>query len=79
MGKKDLRNAVQLLQNGDWRAAHEIVQDDEDSRLSCWAHAIVHVMEGDLPNARYWYRKAGRAFSADAAGEVAALRATLER
>jgi hypothetical protein len=45
MGKKDLRDAVQLLQNGDWRAAHEIVQDDEDSRLSCWAHAIVHVME----------------------------------
>jgi len=79
MEKKDLRQALGHLQKGDWRAAHEIVQDDEDSRLSCWAHAIVHVMEGDLPNARYWYRKAGRAFSEDAAGEIAALSATLER
>jgi hypothetical protein len=79
MEKKDLRQALAHLQKGEWQAAHAIVQDDEDSRLSCWAHAIVHVMEGDLPNARYWYRKAGRAFSADAAGEVAALSATLER
>ena len=79
MDKKDLRQALAHLQKGEWQAAHAIVQDDEDSRLSCWAHAIVHVMEGDLPNARYWYRKAGRAFSEDAAGEVAALSATLER
>ena len=73
----DLRQAVKLLAAGDWKAAHQIVQDDEDSRLACWAHGIVHVMEGDLPNARYWYRKAGRAFSADAAAEVAALSAAL--
>ena len=79
MEKKDLRQALAHLQKGEWQAAHAIVQDDEDSRLSCWAHAIVHVMEGDLPNARYWFRKAGRAFSEDAAGEVAALSATLER
>ena len=79
MEKKDLRQALAHLQKGEWQAAHAIVQDDEDSRLSCWAHAIVHVMEGDLPNARYWYRKAGRAFSEDAAGELAALRATLQR
>jgi hypothetical protein len=73
MAEKDLRQAVSHLQRGDWRAAHEIVQDDEDSRIACWAHAIVHVMEGDLPNARYWFRKAGRAFSADAAAEIDAL------
>jgi hypothetical protein len=77
MSNKDLRQAAALLAAGDWKAAHEIVQDDEDSRLSCWAHAIVHVMEGDLPNARYWYRKAGRSFSADVAAEVAALSAAL--
>src|SRR5438105_6232193 len=35
---------------------------DEASPLSCWAHGIVHLMEGDLSNARYWYREAGRAF-----------------
>ena len=77
MEKKDLRRALAHLQKGEWQAAHAIVQDDEDSRLSCWAHAIVHVMEGDLPNARYWYRKAGRSFSADVAAEVAALSAAL--
>lgn len=77
MDKKDLRSAVALLERGDWRGAHEIVQDDEDSRIACWAHAIVHVMEGDLPNARYWFRKAGRAFSGDAAAETAALAAFL--
>jgi hypothetical protein len=77
MGKKDLRQAAALLERGDWQAAHAIVQDDEDSRLSCWAHAIVHVMEGDPANARYWYRKAGREFSADVAAEIAALSAEL--
>ena len=68
-----------LLERGDWRAAHAIVQDDEDSRLSCWAHAIAHVMEGDLANARYWFRKAGRAFSANAPAEIEALSAALRR
>ena len=57
-----LRSAVAHLDKGDWQAAHKIVQQDEESPLSCWAHGIVHVMEGDLPNARYWYRQAKRAF-----------------
>ena len=57
-----LRSAVAHLEKGDWRAAHEIVQKDEESALSCWAHGIVHVMEGDIANARYWYREAKRAF-----------------
>ena len=76
----DLREAVALLQRGDWKAAHEIVQADEDSRLSCWAHGIVHVLEGDLPNARYWYRKAGRVFPRNPSpgDEVRALSAALE-
>ena len=69
----DVRQAYAALNRGDWQAAHRIVQSDEDSRLSCWAHGIVHVMEGDLPNARYWYRKAGRAFTEDVAAEIAAL------
>ena len=55
-----LRSAVALLEKGDWQAAHKIVQEDEASALSCWAHGIVHVLEGDLPNARYWYRTAGK-------------------
>jgi len=71
-----LGRAVDLLARGDWQAAHEIVQKDEDSALSCWAHGIVHVMEGDLPNARYWYRQAKRPFPKDysVADEIEALR-----
>jgi hypothetical protein len=71
-----LRSAVAQLEKGDWQAAHAIVQKDEDSPLSCWAHGIVHVMEGDLANARYWYREAKRAFPENysVAEEIAALR-----
>ena len=71
-----LRSAVDHLEKGDWKAAHEIVQKDEDSQLSCWAHGIVHVMEGDLSNARYWYRQAKRAFPEpySVPGEIAALK-----
>lgn len=75
----DLRRAVKLLESGDWQAAHAIVQEDEDSRLFCWAHGIVHIMEGDRSNARYWYRKAGRPFDqgTSAAEEIKALKAEL--
>lgn len=62
-------------------AAHEIVRRDEDDVLTCRAHGIVHLMEGDTSNARYWYRRAGGAFSAaaDPATEIKALAATLPR
>ena len=80
MIKKDLRQAVALLAAGDWQGAHAIVQEDEASRLSCWAHGIVHLMEGDVANARYWYRVAGRAFPRDPSvkDEIGALSAALE-
>ena len=44
---------------GDWQAAHEIVQAQED-RDSAWVHAWLHRVEGDLANADYWYHRAGR-------------------
>jgi hypothetical protein len=71
-----LRSAVTHLEKGDWQAAHEIVQKDEDSALSCWAHGIVHVMEGDISNARYWYGEAKRPFPKDYSipVEIAALK-----
>jgi len=72
----DLRRAIALLEKGDWHAAHRIVQADEDSPLPCWAHGIVHVMEGDLSNARYWYREAKRAYPEpySVPAEIAALK-----
>jgi Flp pilus assembly protein TadD len=74
-----LRSAVAHLERGDWHAAHLIVQKDEESPLACWAHGIVHVMEGDLPNARYWYRQAKRLFPNEfsVAAEIAALKELL--
>lgn len=74
-----LRSAVAHLERGEWQAAHAIVQKDEESALSCWAHGIVHVMEGDLSNARYWYGEAKRAFpdNYSVAAELAALKDAL--
>lgn len=58
--RKDLIRAVELAIAGDWKAAHEIVQQDEEGELACWIHAALHHQEGDLPNARYWYARCGR-------------------
>ena len=44
---------------GNWSKAHEIIQDKEDESGS-WIHAYLHRKEGDIGNADYWYRKAGR-------------------
>ena len=43
----------------DWNRAHELVMD-ESSQDAAWVHAYLHRVEGDLPNAGYWYRQAGR-------------------
>ena len=71
-----LAKAIRLLEEGNWQGAHEIVQQDEKSALACWAHGIVHVLEGDLPNARYWYRAAARPFREPfaLADEISALK-----
>ncbi len=44
---------------GDWDKAHKIVQDDE-GKDAAWVHAYLHRVEGDLGNAGYWYRRAGK-------------------
>ena len=61
MSKATLAKALEHLAAGEWQAAHEIVQADK-SVLAAWMHGIVHTIEGDLDNARYWYRKADREF-----------------
>lgn len=49
---------------GDWKQAHELVQAADDGD-EAWVHAYLHRKEGDLPNARYWYSKAGRPRSSE--------------
>lgn len=45
--------------HADWQAAHRIAQDDASAE-GAWVHAWLHRIEGDLANARYWYRRARR-------------------
>jgi hypothetical protein len=44
---------------GEWDAAHRLAQDEDDA-AGAWVHAYLHRVEGDLSNAGYWYRRAGR-------------------
>ena len=44
---------------GDWDGAHRVAQDI-DGADGAWIHAYLHRKEGDVANAGYWYRRAGR-------------------
>lgn len=74
-----LSRAVELLAAGDWQPAHEIVQK-EKSTLAAWLHGIVHILEGDLKNARGWYQRAERDFPEPVAvqDEIATARRAVE-
>ena len=52
--------ALWHLRKGDWDRAHAIVQAHEDNKEYAVVHAHLHRIEGDLANAGYWYRRAGR-------------------
>jgi hypothetical protein len=44
---------------GDWDEAHRLAGGVDDAS-GAWVHAYLHRKEGDLGNASYWYRRAGR-------------------
>jgi hypothetical protein len=75
----DLARACDLAIAGEWHAAHTLVQSDEDNTTSCWIHAVLHKIEGDEANARFWYREAGRHYEAypTPEAELAAIKAVL--
>ena len=52
--------ALWWARRGDWARAHECVQAHEGERDCDSVHAHLHRQEGDLSNAGYWYRRAGR-------------------
>lgn len=56
------RRALVHLGRRDWRKAHEIVMGLQD-KLAFRLHGLVHWIEGDSENARYWYDRAGVRFS----------------
>ena len=44
----------------DWDGAHDALQGQPDGNGSAWVHAYLHRVEGDLPNADHWYRRANQ-------------------
>jgi hypothetical protein len=53
-----LAEALERLLAHDWPAAHALVQELDDP-IGWRIHGLVHRIEGDLANSRYWYGKAG--------------------
>jgi hypothetical protein len=51
--------ALWHLKKGDWEKSHAIAQDLHDAH-GAWIHALLHLVEGDHGNARYWFAEAGR-------------------
>ena len=73
-----LIRAIELALANAWDEAHRIVQDYDD-RNACWIHAVLHRIEGDEGNSRYWYGRAGKPFttSTDPAAELEQIKAAL--
>ena len=79
MTKAELLAALDAAEAGRWDEAHGIVQKDETDTTACWIHAVLHAIEGDRGNARYWFAKAGKLDRADndPTAELTAIRAEL--
>ena len=75
----DLLQAIDLAAAGQWDAAHRIVQQYDADPVAAWIHAVLHKIEGDPDNSRYWYRRAGKLerFADDPSAELAAIKAKL--
>jgi hypothetical protein len=62
-GLMPVLQALWYLRKGNWNRAHAIVQEHEDEPAYALVHAHLHRIEGDLGNAGYWYRRAGKTVS----------------
>lgn len=51
--------ALWWLRNRNWQLGHDLI-DSAPGQDAAWVHALMHRMEGDQANARYWYARAGR-------------------
>jgi hypothetical protein len=58
--QKDLLQAIDSAAVGQWNAAQQIVQQHETDTTAAWIHAVLHKIEGDDSNSRYWYHRAGQ-------------------
>ncbi|HRH81007.1 MAG TPA: hypothetical protein PLW81_08175 [Thiobacillaceae bacterium] len=79
MNSAELITALDAAQSGDWHRAHGIVQRDESDPAACWLHAVLHKMEGDVGNSRYWYARTAHDYGewTDPRAELEAIRHAL--
>jgi hypothetical protein len=54
--KQCLIEATQLAIDGEWDASHKIVQESSNHYAN-WIHAVLHKIEGDEWNSKYWYKR----------------------
>ena len=59
MNRATYIQALDAEREGDWDRAHRIVQEIGTPEAA-WIHAYLHRVEGDIGNAAYWYRRAGK-------------------
>lgn len=78
--RDELIRAVDQALAGRWTEAHETAQRHEGDAAADWLHAVLHKIEGDVGNSRYWYRRAKHGYEefSDADAELRAIRASLE-
>ena len=67
-GLPPLLEALWWDARGDWERAHRVAQGIETAE-GAWVHAYLHRVEGDLGNAGYWYRRAGKPTSTQSLAE----------
>ena len=53
---QNLKLTVSFALAGGWAASHNITQDCKEP-IAYWLHAVLHNIEGDQGNSRYWYAK----------------------
>lgn len=55
--KETLKQALDLIFANQWNEAHDLVQQYEGQYAFDRIHALLHRIEGDEWNAKWWYRK----------------------
>ena len=56
LSKEALKIAVQAALDGDWDKSHNIAQEYSENTAN-WIHAVLHKIDGDMWNSKYWYAR----------------------
>ena len=77
--RQNLIAAVDQAIAGQWNEAHQACQSLEGDKTADWLHAVLHKIEGDESNSRYWYRRSGQNYESwgDPQEELKAINAVL--